>query len=179
MDRLIFIRNCEDRELEPKTLISSYREWESRGRGQLIRSLREKVFAYFDEHYNSKMFAYHLCDDLEIDNDVLHEIIEGLYNTKDQLGIYDFSLIDADVLGNIYEQYLSHILKKTEKRATLTENHVHRKEQGIFYTPTYIVDYIVRNTLGELLRENKIDVEKVRALDPACGSGVFLVKIFQ
>jgi type I restriction-modification system DNA methylase subunit len=178
LDRLIFIRNCEDRELEPKTLISSYREWESKGRGQLIKSLREEVFAYFDEHYNSKIFAHHLCDDLEIDNDILHEIIEGLYNTKDKLGIYDFSLIDADVLGNIYEQYLSHILKKTAKRATLTENHIHRKEQGIYYTPTYIVDYIVRNTLGELLKDTNVDAEKIRVLDPACGSGSFLIKAF-
>jgi type I restriction-modification system DNA methylase subunit len=177
LDRLIFIRNCEDRELEAKTLISSFREWESRGKGHLIKSLRE-VFAYFDKQYNSKIFAKHLCDDLEIDNDVLHEIIEGLYYTKDKLGSYDFAIIDADVLGNIYEQYLSHILKKTEKRATLTENHIHRKEQGIYYTPTYIVDYIVRNTLGELLKDKDIDAEKIRVLDPACGSGSFLIKAF-
>ena len=177
LDRLIFIRNCEDRELEAKTLISSFREWENRGKGHLIKSLRE-VFAYFDKQYNSKIFAKHLCDDLEIDNDVLHEIIEGLYYTKDKLGSYDFAIIDADVLGNIYEQYLSHILKKTEKRATLTENHIHRKEQGIYYTPTYIVDYVVRNTLEELLKGKDIDAEKIRVLDPGCGSGSFLIKAF-
>ncbi len=177
LDRLIFIRNCEDRELEAKTLISSFREWESRGRGQLIKSLRE-VFAYFDKQYNSKIFANHLCDSLDIDNEVLHEIIEGLYYTKDKSVSYDFSAIEADVLGNIYEQYLGHILKKSEKRAKLTENHAHRKEQGIYYTPTYIVDYIVRNTLGELLKDKKINVEKIRVLDPACGSGSFLIKAF-
>ena len=126
LDRLIFIRNCEDRELEARTLISNLREWESKGRGHLIKSLRE-VFAYFDKAYNSKIFANHLCDNLEIDNDVLHEIIEGLYHTRDNSVFYDFSAIDADVLGTIYEQYLSHILKKTEKRATLTENHAHKK----------------------------------------------------
>jgi len=177
LDRLIFIRNCEDRELEAKTLISSFREWESRGRGQLIKSLRE-VFAYFDKQYNSKIFANHLCDSLDIDNEVLHEIIEGLYYTKDKSVSYDFSAIEADVLGNIYEQYLGHILKKSEKRAKLTENHAHRKEQGIYYTPTYIVDYIVRNTLGEILKDKKVNVEKIRVLDPACGSGSFLIKAF-
>ena len=177
LDRLIFIRNCEDRELEARILISSFREWESRGRGQLIKSLRE-VFAYFDKQYNSKIFANHLCDSLDIDNEVLHEIIEGLYFTKDKSVSYDFSAIEADVLGNIYEQYLGHILKKSEKRAKLTENHAHRKEQGIYYTPTYIVDYIVRNTLGELLKDKKIDAEKIRVLDPACGSGSFLIKAF-
>jgi type I restriction-modification system DNA methylase subunit len=177
LDRLIFIRNCEDKELEAKTLISNLREWEGRGRGQLIKSLRE-VFAYFDKAYNSKIFANHLCDSLEIENDVLHEIVEGLYHTTDNSVFYDFSAIDADVLGTIYEQYLSHILKKTEKRATITENHIHKKEQGIYYTPTYIVDYIIRKALGELLEEKNINIEKIRVLDPACGSGSFLIKTF-
>jgi len=179
LDRLIFIRNCEDRELEAKTLISSMREWESRGKGQFTKNLRE-VFAYFDKEYNSKIFAEHLCDDLEIDNEVLQQLIRGLYYTKDKFFTisYDFSAIDADVLGNIYEQYLSHILKKTQKRAKLTENRVQRKKHGIYYTPTYIVDYIVRNTLGELLKDKKVNVEKIRVLDPACGSGSFLIKSF-
>jgi type I restriction-modification system DNA methylase subunit len=177
LDRLIFIRNCEDRELEAKTLISGYREWESRGRGQLIKSLRN-IFIDFDKKYNSKIFANHLCDSLDIDNEVLHEIIEGLYYTKDKSVSYDFSAIDADVLGTIYEQYLGNILRKSEKRAKLTENHMHRKEQGIYYTPTYIVDFIVKNTLGELLKDKKINVEKIRILDPACGSGSFLIKAF-
>ena len=177
LDRLIFIRNCEDRELEAKTLISGYREWESRGRGQLIKSLRN-IFIDFDKKYNSKIFANHLCDSLDIDNEILHEIIEGLYYTKDKSVSYDFSAIEADVLGTIYEQYLGNILKKSEKRAKLTENHAHRKEQGIYYTPTYIVDFIVKNTLGELLKDKKINVEKIRILDPACGSGSFLTKAF-
>ncbi len=177
LDRLIFIRNCEDRELEKRTLISGFREWESGGRGQLIKSLRE-IFAYFDKQYNSKIFANHLCDSLDIDDEVLHEIIEGLYYTKDRSVSYDFSAIEADVLGNIYEQYLGHILKKSEKRAKLTESHAHRKEQGIYYTPTYIVDYIVKNTLGELLKDKKVNPEKIRVLDPACGSGSFLIKAF-
>jgi len=176
LDRLIFIRNCEDRELEPKILISNLRDWESRGRGQLIKYLRS-VFETFDSTYNSKIFSKHLCDDLEISNDVLHEIIEGLYYTKLKTISYDFSAIDADVLGTVYEQYLSHILKKTEKRAKLTKNQMHRKEQGIYYTPTYVVDYIVRNTLGKLLKD-KVNVGKIRVLDPACGSGSFLIKAF-
>jgi type I restriction-modification system DNA methylase subunit len=176
LDRLIFIRNCEDRELEAKILIANYREWESKGRGQLIKSLRD-TFRYFDKRYNSKIFAEHLCDSLDIDNEVLHKVIEGLYETKEG-ETYDFFTIDADILGTVYEQYLGHILKKTEKRAKLTENHAHRKEQGIYYTPTYIVNFIVASTLGELLKNKKIEIEKVKVLDPACGSGSFLIKAF-
>ena len=179
LDRLIFIRNCEDRELEAKTLISNLREWRSKGRGQLVKGLRQ-VFDYFNKEYNSKIFAEHLCDHLEIEDAVLYEVAMGLYYTKEKFFSisYDFSAIDADVLGNIYEQYLSHILKKTEKRAKLTESRIHRKKQGIYYTPTYIVDYIVRNTLGELLKDKKVSAEKIRVLDPACGSGSFLIKAF-
>lgn len=177
IDRLMFIRYCEDRGLEEKRLISNAREWASRGKGQLVRSIRE-VYSYFDKYYNSKIFAKHLCDELEIDNDVLYEIIEGLHYTRDRSISYDFSAIEADVLGNIYEQYLGHILKKTAKTAKLTESQAHRKEQGIFYTPIFIVDYIVRNTLGKLLEDKKINTEKIRVLDPACGSGSFLIKGF-
>ncbi|WP_158385498.1 N-6 DNA methylase [Candidatus Nitrososphaera evergladensis] len=177
LDRLMFIRYCEDRGLEEKRLISNVREWASRGKGQLVRSIRE-VYSYFDKYYNSKIFAKHLCDELEIDNDVLYEIIEGLHFTSDRSISYDFSAIEADVLGNIYEQYLGHILKKTSKTAKLTESQAHRKEQGIFYTPIFIVDYIVRNTLGKLLEDKKINIEKIRVLDPACGSGSFLIKAF-
>jgi type I restriction-modification system DNA methylase subunit len=94
---------------------------------------------------------------------------------------YDFSAIEADVLGNIYEQYLGHILKKTRSRATLTESQTRRKGHGIFYTPTSVVSFIVRNTLGKLLEDNKNklnSVQQIRVLDPACGSGSFLIKSF-
>jgi len=178
LDRLIFIRNCEDRGLEEKKL------WEARNETKVWKKVKE-VFAYY-ENYDSKLFTYdptdakkvHLCDTLDIDDSVMREIIECLYKTKDKSISYNFSIIDADVLGTVYEQYLSHILKKTEKRATLTENHAHKKEQGIYYTPVYIVDYIVRNALGELLKDKKVNVEKIKVLDPACGSGSFLIKAF-
>jgi len=179
LDRLIFIRNCEDRELEEKRL------WEAKNEFHAWKKVKE-IFAFYDKNYDSKLFTYdptnpksvHLCDTLDIDDDVIRIILNGLYRTKDDFVSYDFSAIDADVLGTVYEQYLGHILKKTEKRASLTENHVHKKEQGIYYTPTYIVDYIVRNTLGELLKEKKINPEDIKVLDPACGSGSFLIKTF-
>ncbi len=177
LDRLIFIRSCEDRELEPKVLISDLREWVDKGRGALVKKVRER-FRYFDDRYDSELFREHLCDDLEINNEVLKDIIYGLHKTKDMLIPYDFSAIDADVLGNIYEQYLGHLLKKTPKRAKLEAKKAHRKEHGIYYTPTYVVDYIVKNTLGELLKDKKVDAENIKILDPACGSGSFLIKSF-
>jgi len=179
LDRLIFIRNCEDRGLEERRL------WEARNETRVWKKLKE-VFAYYDKHYDSKLFTFdltdpkkvHLCDTLDISDSVMRGIIECLYRTKDNSVSYDFSIIEADVLGAVYEQYLSHILKKTEKRARLTENHTHRKEQGVYYTPAYVVDYMVRSTLGDLLKDAKVTAGKMRMLDPACGSGSFLIKAF-
>ncbi len=148
IDRLIFIRNCEDRELEPITLLSTVREWDSKRKGALVEYIAD-VFKHFLGEYNSELFNFQLCDQLDVSNQVLEEMINGLYHTEDRTIKYDFSVLDADVLGNVYEQYLGHILKKTAKRATLTEKRARRKEQGIYYTPTYIVDYIVKNTLSD------------------------------
>ena len=148
LDRLIFIRNAEDRELEEKRLQPKVRQWASRGRGQLVREI-SKIYSYFDEKYNSKLFAKHLCDDLYLDNEVLIEVIEGLNHSKDNSYRYDFSILESDVLGNIYEQYLGNILKATPKRAKLSESKTHRKEQGIYYTTSHIVDYLVKTPDGE------------------------------
>ncbi len=176
-DRLIFIRNCEDRELEPYELLSTLRQWKENGKGVLITKLRD-LFTYFDGTYNSKIFSKHICDQVDISDNVLSHVLEGLYSTDEGSIQYDFSLIDADVLGNIYEQYLGHILNKTKKQAKLTESKAKRKKEGIYYTPSYIVDYIVRNTVGEMIKNKKVDVSKIKVLDPACGSGSFLIKTF-
>lgn len=172
-DRLIFIRNCEDRELEEYRLLAALRQWKGNAKGSLIEKLRE-IFIYFDETYNSKIFSKHLCDQVEISDSVLGKVLDGLYTTENGSIHYDFSLIDADILGNIYEQYLGHILKK----AKLTESTTKRKSEGIYYTPSYIVDYITRNTVGELIKNKKANVDGVKILDLACGSGSFLIKSF-
>ncbi len=179
IDRLIFIRTTEDRNIEEPRLKTLAREFAGGKRGKVTAALNE-IYLKYDKTYNSKLFTFkqedetqrHLCETLEIDNETLLSLIENLMK-------YDFSAIDADVLGNIYEQYLSHILRKTEKRAKVESKEAHRKEQGIYYTPTYIVDYIVRNTLGEAIKNKKPDeVDEIRVLDMACGSGSFLLKAF-
>jgi type I restriction-modification system DNA methylase subunit len=177
LDRLIFIRNAEDRGLEGNRIQSVVRQWN--GKGHLVKEI-SGIYKEYDDKYNSKLFAHHLCDDLYIDNEPLQEVIEGLNHSKDNSYRYDFSIIDSDVLGNIYEQYLGNILKSTPKRAKLEESKVHRKEQGIYYTPSYIVDYIVKNTVGEYIKTHKPEeIRKVRILDPACGSGSFLIRSYK
>lgn len=178
LDRLIFVRSCEDRGLEEPHLIPLVRDWaQAQRRSSLVKSLR-KVFDEFNNSYDSRIFETHLCDSLEIDDGVLAEIIEGLKYPHGRLVSYDFAHIEADVLGSIYEQYLSYILRKTKKRATLTQDEARRREQGIYYTPKFVVDFMVRSTLGEILRKKGVKPEKIRIVDPACGSGSFLIKAY-
>ncbi|MEK7631067.1 MAG: N-6 DNA methylase [Patescibacteria group bacterium] len=168
LDRLIFIRTAEDRKIEQVILQALLREYETKRTNIWKRMIRG--FRWFDEHYNSKLFALHYCEEWEADDKVFAEILKGLYETKDGYR-YDFSAISADVLGGIYEQYLSFVqVRKGEEKVKSK-----RKSQGIYYTPKYIVEFIVRETLGEVLKKTKPkDMHKVKVLDPACGSGSFL-----
>ncbi len=178
IDRLIFIRNTEDRGLESEELRSKLREWSGSERGHLLNQLN-KLYSRYDDDYDSRLFEHSLCDELSIDDDILEEVITGLYESKDKLYRYDFSLISADILGNIYEQYLGRILKKVGKTNKLEASKAKRKSEGIYYTPTYIVEYIVKNTLGEYIKtHSEKDIENVKILDPACGSGSFLLKAY-
>ena len=132
--------------------------------------------------FNSGLFAINSdndCDTIKIDGGIIKKLMYHLYESKDKTYIYDFDWIDADVLGQVYEQYLGKILAQTKSgRAKLKEGQSHKKKQGIYYTPTYIVDYIVKNTVVELLNNNKAKSKKIKILDPACGSGSFLIKAF-
>ena len=179
LDRLIFIRNAEDKSIEGEKIQGIVRQWSEKGKGNLIKEI-SRIYKEYDNKYNSKLFAHHLCDNLYIDDKALQEVIEGLNQSKDNSYRYDFSFIESDVLGNIYEQYLGNILKSTPKRAKLEESKTHRKEQGIYYTPSYIVDYMVRNTVGEYIKTHTPEeICKVRILDPACGSGSFLIRAYK
>ncbi len=178
IDRLIFIRNAEDRAMESEELRSKIREWGNADKSKLLAKLSD-LYMKYDNIYNSKLFSRHLCDDLKIDDDIISTVINGLYESKDGLYRYDFSFIPADVLGKIYEQYLGRILKKVGKTNKLEASKAKRKSEGIYYTPTYIVDYIVKNTVGEYIKTHKEnDIENVKILDPACGSGSFLLKAY-
>ena len=138
LDRLIFIRTAEDRKIKPNVLIGISRG----GKANLYKQL-VKVFRDFDDGFNSKLFAPHYCEEWKASDKVITEVIKGLYETNDGYR-YDFSIISADVLGGIYEQYLGYVhgRKSEEKQKSK------RKSQGIYYTPKYIVEFIVKETLA-------------------------------
>ena len=177
LDRLIFIRKCEDSEIESKDLSAALNEWNDNNRINLYSNIIS-LFREYDEKYNSKLFQEHISESFIISSDVIHKISKGMYHTIDKTIFYNFADLDADVLGNMYEQYLGHLLKSTKSRAKLESGSTKRKDQGIYYTPTYIVKFIVENTIGNLLKDKKNKLENIKVLDPACGSGSFLIKAF-
>jgi len=179
LDRLIFLRIAEDRNVEEygslKNCIISIG-----GEKNIAYSRLLKLFAEADSKYNSGIFDFKadkISKRLEVDNPTLRKIIQHLYYPDSP---YEFSQISVEILGNTYEQFLGkQIILKSAHRATIEEKPEVRKAGGVYYTPQYIVDYIVENTVGELLK-NKTpeEVSKLKIVDPACGSGSFLLGAF-
>jgi type I restriction-modification system DNA methylase subunit len=191
-NRLIFIRTCEDRGIEEKTLLAAVNQWKSGGhKPELIERLRG-VFLQFDGYYDSDLFAQHTADKIFVEASTLENIIGGLYEVPGGVASYDFSVMDADVLGAVYEQYLGHVATVAKRRVkegqgqfdlgldvSLEAKKEKRKEQGIYYTPKWVTDYIVKHTVGRFLAEHNHDENmKIKVVDPACGSGSFLIRAY-
>ena len=195
-NRLIFIRTCEDRKIEDRVLLSAVREWRSSGRQESLVEALCRIFRDYDGYYDSDLFALHLVDQVFAENTTIEDIINGLYEIPGGMASYDFSIIDADVLGAVYEQYLGHVATIVKQRAKeaqirmdlgfpseptfeLTAKKQRRKEQGIYYTPRFVTDYIVRETVGRFLKERSHnEILNIKILDPACGSGSFLIRAY-
>ena len=176
LNRLIFIRTAEDRQVERPRLQAMLRELKDQKRSdQLLPELR-KLWREFDATYDSQLFEMHRADILECASSPFEVLIEGLYGK--QFLLYNFNAIDADVLGTAYEQYLGHIIAAPDAVEVL-EKSAKRKSQGIFYTPTFVVKYIVQQTVGRYLDEHGYNpAQPIRVLDMACGSGSFLIESF-
>ncbi|MDO8684378.1 MAG: N-6 DNA methylase, partial [Armatimonadota bacterium] len=183
IDRIIFLRMCEDRSIEP------FEQLRALTNGQNAYPRLRKIYQDADDRYNSGLFHFlpekdraegpdELTLNLNIDDKVLKDIITGLYYPKSP---YEFSVIGADILGNVYEQFLGKVIRLTSPTAAVVEEKPEvKKAGGVYYTPTYIVDYIVKNTVGKLCDgKTPKQVSKLRILDPACGSGSFLIGAYQ
>ena len=119
--------------------------------GQLLPELR-KLFREFDATYDSQLFESTWPTSWSAMPRRSRVLIEGLYGK--QFLLYNFNAIDADVLGTAYEQYLGHVIAAPRRSAEVVEKRAKRKSQGIFYTPTFVVKYIVQQTLGRYLDEH-------------------------
>ncbi|MCL4840171.1 MAG: N-6 DNA methylase, partial [Thermoanaerobaculia bacterium] len=177
LNRLIFIRTAEDREVEENRLQSLVRVLKDKKQIQILDRELASLFRELDGIYNSELFARHFSEELQIPPTELEEIINGLYQ-KDYVR-YNFNALEADVLGTAYEQYLGHIVAESETETHVEEKRTKRKSQGIYYTPAFVTKYIVQQTVGKYLDENGYNPSKPpRVLDMACGSGSFLIEAF-
>lgn len=183
IDRIIFLRIAEDRGIEPLNRLLGLTN------GPEIYGRLASLFKDADKRYNSGLFHFseekgiptppdNLSLGLQIDDKVLKEMIINLYPPKSP---FDFSAMPADILGQVYERFLGKVIRLTEgHRAVVDEKPEVRKAGGVYYTPTYIVDYIVSNTVGRLVEgKTPAEVAKLKILDPACGSGSFLIGAYQ
>ncbi|MDP3764568.1 MAG: N-6 DNA methylase [bacterium] len=177
LDRLVFLRVAEDRGLEPPILKELVRGWKSNEKREDLYQGMVSKFRELNEFYNSNLFSEHPFEKWEEHDEATEEVIDILYG-KHGYYEYDFKFIPADILGGVYENYLSYRLEESKKGVSVAKDAKKRKEQGIYYTPDFIVDYIVKNALGPVLEkcQSIYDLQKIKVLDPACGSGSFLVK---
>lgn len=175
IDRLIFLRFCEDRSVEPYGQLQV-----AASKGDAYKNLLN-LFQQADDKYNSGLFDFEkdrITKTLKVDNKVIKTVVEDLYYPKCN---FEFSVMPVEILGNAYEQFLGKVIRITPARGVKIEEKPEvRKAGGVYYTPQYIVDYIVKNTVGKLIDGKKTeDVEKIKIVDPACGSGSFLLGAYQ
>jgi type I restriction-modification system DNA methylase subunit len=178
LDRIVFVRIAEDRNIVRKyQLREAKEEWEARGGKFHIFEWLNDLFHRVNEDFNGEIFKPHLSEEIKIDSEVLAGIIDRLYPPKSP---YRFDVIGVELLGSIYERYLGSTIRPTAKTVRVEEKPEVRKAGGVYYTPQYIVDYIVKNTVGKIIEgKTPKQIEKIRILDPACGSGSFLIGAFQ
>lgn len=175
IDRIIFLVFCEYKKIEPWGNLKS-----TTRKGNRYKNLFE-LFNNADNKYNSGLFDLQkdqISEKLTVDNKVIDNIVFDLYPPNSE---YDFSIFPVEVLGNAYEQFLGKIIRITPGHIVKIEDKPEvKKAGGVFYTPQYIVDYIVKNTVGKLIHgKTPVQISKIKIVDPACGSGSFLLGAYQ
>lgn len=183
IDRIVFLRICEDRGIERDEQLKEI----SHGR-DIYQNLCQ-LFQRADTRYNSGLFHFQkekeqssasdsLTPGLKIDDKVLQEILRNLYYPESP---YVFKEIPSDILGQVYERFLGKVIRLTAgHQAKVEEKPEVRKAGGVYYTPTYIVEYIVQNTVGRLLEgKTPREAARLKIVDPACGSGTFALGAYQ
>ncbi|KIM08261.1 MAG: hypothetical protein KU28_04025 [Sulfurovum sp. PC08-66] len=168
--RILFIRYLIDR----KVRLNKYKKILSNEDLQSILASKEKTYELFeylksDDGFNGDWFPIDKLEDELVNPQHLNILKELIGGTEIQSGqrslfdIYDFSIIPIEFISNVYESFIG----EEEQR-----------ESGAYYTPTFLVDYILKYTVDEFFKNNPNEYN-CKVLDPACGSGIFLVETFR
>lgn len=171
IDRIIFIRVCESKQIEQKEILKEFVKegfWE-----------RFKINCYkeFYTHYDGAMFSD--FDEefltLDMDNEVFEQFVGKLYYPYP----YKFDAIPVHVIARVYESFLSYslVIKEHSVCSVLKEEYV--KTKGAVPTEQKIAEAVCGETL-DLEQVTEIeDLFRIRVLDPCCGSGIFLVTVYE
>lgn len=183
IDRIVFFRMAEDRGIERYQTLYKLTKSEN-----IYEQLCE-VFKRADLKYNSGLFHFSFTPDysefvdnitlhLNIDDGIFKQIFRDLYYPYSP---YEFSVINPEILGSIYENFLGSQIRLTPSHQAKVELKPEiQKAGGVYYTPQYIADYIVDNTVGKLIEgKTPNQISEMKILDPACGSGSFLLRAYQ
>lgn len=187
LDRFIFIKVLSDREIEEDIISSLLNRTSNRtvkgaatkdDEAVSVYDQCKEIFEELDKTYNGSIFTKRSeLDFVKVSNKVLLEVLKDLLPKNSR---YNFKVIPIEILGTIYEQFLGKVVVTTDKRASIDYKPEVRKAGGVYYTPDYIVNYIVEKTVGEKLKECRKfeDLLEIKICDPACGSGSFLLAAY-
>jgi len=183
LNRIIFLKVVEERQaLVENTFEKAWNKYRRQNELKAHIKLYPSLIPFFeemDDKFNGALFKKSLADDpsLNVPDKPIFEMVNEIYNP---FVIYDFAHLPVEMLGAIYEKFLGEVIVADGKKITVEQKPEVRKAGGVYYTPKYIVDYIVENTVGKLIEgKTPEQISKLRILDPACGSGSFLIGAYQ
>ena len=172
LDRLVFMRFLEDKGIEPEPMIAQFADKGTAWNGFIVASRR------LDRVYNGNVFKAHFIDSAKFlaPDAVFGQICSDLSSEQSP---YLFSLIPIPILGSIYERFLGKVIVVDGGMAKVEEKPEVRKAGGVYYTPDYVVRYIVDHTVGvQIEGKSPAEITTLRFADIACGSGSFLLGVY-
>jgi type I restriction-modification system DNA methylase subunit len=179
INRLVFIRFAEDRDILPQEdLKSVVTQWRNR-RGESLIDALNTYFVELDRRFNGRLFAQDETTlSVKLENEVLADVIDDLYPPRCP---FRFNQIRVELLGDIYERHLGKIILRRGRGIKIEEKPEVRHAKGVYYTPTYIVEGILERTLRPVLERcsSVEDFFSLKGIDPACGSGSFLLGAYR
>jgi len=170
LNRIIFLRICEDREIEKFETLKKIKSYEE---------LKE-LFLYSDKKYNSGLFSFiedNFDFKIELNSDLLLNIFSELYYPQSP---YDFSVVDSEILSHIYERYLgSKVFIDKNNQVSIIEEPEVIASNGVVPTPKIVVKTILNETLLPLFEEKSLEeIFDIKIADICCGSGTFLISAY-
>ena len=179
IDRLLFLRICEDRDIDTGLLLdTTLSVWKKQREDSGPDVVREETPAWYGASgvksprgslwhklvrhlraldrrppthvpfFNGTLFKPHFSEELDVGDDWLATFLGKL---GDEDSPYLFNVIPVEILGSVYERFLGKVVRPHGRGVTIEEKPEVRKAGGVYYTPRYIVDYIVEQTVGKLL----------------------------